>query len=98
MKQVLSIVGQTILLFLAALGGFVAGVAVPSLRVTHVLSRTATTIRTYDYDWIIAVVLVYLIFLLIGVVRKRIQTSWITSTVALVLTIVLVLSFTQIGI
>jgi hypothetical protein len=98
MKQALSVLGQTIVMFLAAVGGFVAGMTVPAIRVTRVISQTSTNIRTYDYDWIFAVVLLYILFLLIGILRKRIRTSWITSTVALALTIAIVLAFTQLGI
>jgi hypothetical protein len=98
MKQIIVIVGQTVLLFLSALGGFLVGMFVPALRVSHEVSRTASNIRTYDLDWLIAVLLVYGVILLIAFFRQTVRTSWLGATIALVLTITIVLLFTQIGV
>jgi NAD/NADP transhydrogenase beta subunit len=98
MKQVLSIAGQTVLLFAAAFAGFLLGMFVPALRLSHEVSRTATSIRTYDLDWLLAVLLVYALILLIAFFRQTVRTTWIGTTVALVLTIAIVMLFTQIGV
>ncbi|MGI4855185.1 MAG: hypothetical protein ACRYF4_14205 [Janthinobacterium lividum] len=98
MKQVLSIIWQAIVLYVAAFAGFIAGMTVPVLRVSRVVSQTASTVRTYDYDWLIAVLLLYVVLLLVGVARKRLRQSWIATTIALVLTVAIVLLFTQLGV
>lgn len=97
MKHALSVLWKSVLLFLAALGGFVAGVAEPRLRVSHVLSQTATNVRTYDFDWLIAVLLVWAILLAIALLRKR-QREAVTAIIALAVVLVLVTAFTQLGI
>jgi hypothetical protein len=97
-KQALSVLWQAVVLFIAAWVGFVAGLAVPSLRITHEVSRTTTNIRTYDLDWIVAVVIVYLLLLGIGALRKRAKDTAITATIALVLVVALLAALTQIGI
>lgn len=98
MKQILSVIWQAVVLYMAAFAGFVAGMTVPALRVSRVVSHTASTVRTYDYDWVIAVLLMYMVLLLIGVARRRIRQSWIATTIALVLTVAVVLLFTQLGV
>jgi uncharacterized membrane protein (DUF2068 family) len=66
--------------------------------VQHVLSQTATTIRTYDFNWMIAVLLVYGVLLLIGALRKRWRGTLLSATLALVVVAAVLLLFTQIGI
>ena len=98
MKQVISVVWRAVVLYLAAFAGFVAGMAVPAVRVSRTLNQTATSVRTYDFDWLIAVLLVYALMLLISASRSRLRQSWPASTIALVLTIAAVLLFTQFGV
>ncbi len=98
MKTVGSVLWRAVVLYLAALAGFAGGVAMPALRVSRTLSHTATSIRTYDYDWLIAVLLVYLLMLVVSTVRRRLRQSWLASTAALVLTAAVVLLFTQLGV
>lgn len=97
MKQLFSIIWQAVLLYLAALVGFVTGVAKPALRVTRVLSRTPATVRTYDFDWVIAVLLVYALLLLVSAARKRVRANWLSTTIALLLVLAGVVLFTQLG-
>jgi hypothetical protein len=98
MRTALAVLGQVLLLFITAMCGFVAGVAVPALRVTRVTSHTALYTRTYDFDWLIAVLLVYAVLLLIGAARKRLRPCAISATIALVITIAVIVLFTQIGV
>jgi uncharacterized membrane protein YwaF len=98
MRTALAVLGQVLLLFVSALCGFMAGAAVPALRVSRVTAHTAIYTRTYDFDWLIAVLLVYVILLLIGAARKRLRSSGISATVALIITIAVIVLFTQIGV
>lgn len=98
MKQILSVVWQAVVLYLAAFLGFVAGMTVPALRISRVVSQTSSSVRTYDYDWLIAVLLMYCLLLLVSVARKRIRTGWIATTIALGITLAVVLLFTRLGI
>jgi hypothetical protein len=98
MKQALTVLWQTIMMVLVAWAGFLVGMFVPALRVSRVVGHTTISVRTYDYDWLIAVLLVYLLFLAVGAARKRLQETAITATSALVITIALLALFTQIGV
>ena len=98
MKLVLAVVWQAILLFVAAFVGFVAGMTIPAIRLQRVLLETPTHTRTYDFNWIVAVVLVYALLLLIGVLRKRFRETLISATIALVIAAGTLALFTQIGI
>jgi TRAP-type C4-dicarboxylate transport system permease large subunit len=98
MKLALAVVWQSIVLFVAAWCGFLAGMFVPSIRIQHVLIHTATELKTYDYNWIVALVVVYLLLLLIGMARKRFRETAIAATIALVLVAVVLALGTQIGI
>lgn len=98
MRQVTAIILQSVLLFIAALLGFAVGISVPSLRVYRELSHTATNTRTYDFDWVIAVLLVYVLLLVIGVVRKRLRRTALTATIALMVVVAGIFLFTQLGI
>lgn len=98
LKRVFSILGQSVAMFVAAFAGmlFLRRLA-PSLHVVHVLSQDGFLRRQYEFDWMIAVFCVYVLFLAIGLGFRRIRTSWITSTAALVLTVVVLVVFTKIG-
>lgn len=98
MKQLISVLWQVIVLFAAALTGFVIGLLKPALRVTHVLSQTATNLRTYDFDWLIAAVLVYLLLLALHAARGRLRQGGLAATIALLLTIAGIVLLTHIGI
>ncbi len=98
MKHLIAIVWQSILLSFAAFVGFLVGISVPSLRVYRVISHTLTNIRTYDFDWLIAVLLVYFLLLLTAVIRKRLRITAATATIALIIVVVGVVLFTQLGI
>ena len=97
MKTTLSVFWKAAVLYAAALIGFAVGITVPALRVSRVMSRTAMYIRTYDFDWLIAVLLVWAILALTGLARRRSHET-ATATVALVLVIMIVTLFTQLGI
>ncbi len=96
MKFVLSVVWKAVLLYLAALAGFVLGMAVPALRVYRVLSQSAANVRTYDFDWLIAVLLVWAVLLLVALLRKRPREA-ATATVALLIVLAIVTLGTQLG-
>ena len=98
MRTALAVLGQTLLLFVTALGGFMVGAAVPALRISRVTAHTALYTRTYDFDWLIAVLLVYAALVAYGVMRKRIKTCATSATIALVITVVIIVFFTQIGV
>ena len=97
MRQAFAVVWQSVLLLVAALAGFAVGISVPSLRVYRELSHTANNIRTYDFDWLIAVLLVYLLMLVIGAARKRLRSTATTATIALVIVVACIALFTQLG-
>lgn len=96
MRIALSTLGQTLLLLLSGFAGFLAGVAVPALRLPYEVARTASYVRTFDFDWVVAVLLVYAL-LLFSAARHRARTGWLPSTLALVLTLAILLLFTRLG-
>lgn len=98
MKHVIAVVWQAVLLYLAALVGFAVGISVPALRVSRVVSQTATNVRTYDFDWLIAALLMYAVLLLIGAARRRVRGTAATASVALILVIGAIALFTQLGV
>ena len=98
MRQVFAVIWQSVLLFIAALVGFAVGMSVPSLRIYRELSHTETNIRTYDFDWLIAVLLVYVFLLLVGGLRKRLRGTAISATIALVVVVGIIILFTQLGV
>ncbi|AFL90119.1 hypothetical protein Terro_3911 [Terriglobus roseus DSM 18391] len=98
MRTALAVLGQTLLMFVAALGGFMVGAAVPALRISRVTAHTDLYTRTYDFDWLIAVLLVYAALIAYGIMRKRTKTCAISATIALVITVAIVVFFTQIGV
>ena len=98
MKRALSILGQSILLFFAAFAGMLfLGKLVPSLHVVHVVSQQGFMRRQYEFDWLLSTSCVYALFLLTGLLTRRIRTSWIASTAAFVLTVFVIAVFTKIG-
>ena len=98
MKRALSILGQSLLLFFAAFAGMLfLGKLVPSLHLVHVVSQQGFLRRQYEFDWLLSVSFVYLLFILIGLLTRRLRTSWIASTAAFVLTIFVIVVFTKIG-
>jgi hypothetical protein len=98
MKHVIAVLWQTGLLMVTAFAGFIAGMIVPSIRIQRVMSQSATHIRTYDFNWIIAVLLVFVVLLLVGAIMKRFREMAITAIIALVITVAGLALFTQIGI
>ena len=98
MKQVIAILWQAVVLYAAAFAGFLLGLAVPALRVSRVLSHTLTVERTYDFDWLIAVGVVYVLLLDVAAIRGRFRQGWIATTIALVLVLLVVTFFTQLGV
>lgn len=98
MRQVIAVVWQSVFLYLAALLGFAIGISVPALRVSREVSHTATNIRTYDFDWLIAVLLAYAFLLLIAAARKRLRDTAITATIAMAVVVAGIALFTHLGI
>jgi len=99
MKRALSILGQTLLLLLTAIIG---GVVLPSLHLSPLHAARALSLgpngqRIYEFDWLFLTLALYAVFLLIGLIVKRLRTSWINSTAALVLTILIIGLFTKLG-
>ena len=94
----MAVVWQAVVLYAAAFAGVLVGLAVPALRVSRMLSHTATTVRTYDFDWLIAVAVVYVLLLGVASLRGRVRQAGIPTTVALVLVLILVVMFTQLGV
>lgn len=98
MKRALSILGQSLLLFLAAFAGMLfLGKLIPSLHLVHVVSQQGFLRRQYEFDWLLSVSFVYVLFLLIGLVTRRLRSSWIASTAAFFLTVFVIVVFTKIG-
>ena len=98
MKRTLSTLGQMLVLFLAAIAGMLfLGKLAPSLHLVHVVSQSGFLRRQYEFDWLVSASFVYLLFLLLGLLTRRIRTSWIASTAAFVLTVVVIALFTKIG-
>lgn len=93
MKRALSIAGQTVLLLLTA----VAGMLSHPFHLVRVLSQQGYLRRQYEFDWLLSVGLAYLLFLLAGLITRRIRTSWVGTTAALVITVGIVVLFTKIG-
>ena len=86
------------MLFLAAFIGFAVGAMVPALRVSRVVHQTAAEMQTYDFNWLIAVLLVYAVLLLVATARKRFRPGALHATIALILSMAMVLLLTRFGI
>ena len=93
MKRALSILGQAVLFFLTAL----AGMLWRPFHVTHVIAQQGYTRRQYEFDWLLCDGILYLVLLLIWLIARRIRTGWISTTVAFVLTVLVIALFTKIG-
>ncbi len=93
MKRVFAVLGQIILFFITAL----AGMLWRPFHMTHVIAQEGYTRRQYEFDWLLCDGILYLVLLLIGLIARRIRTSWISTTVAFVLTALVIALFTKIG-
>ena len=99
MKRILSIVGQTIVMILAAFTGMLfLGKLVPQLHVVHVVSQQGFTRRQYEFDWLLSVFFIAIVFLLFGLILPKTRRSaWLSTVIAFVLTVALLAIFTHIG-
>ena len=61
------------------------------------IAQEGYTRRQYEFDWLLCDGILYLVLLLVGLVARRIRTSWISTTVAFVLTVLVIALFTKIG-
>ena len=93
MKRALAILGQMILYFVTAF----AGMLWRPFHVTHVIAQQGYTRRQYEFDWLLCDGVLLLALLVIGIVARRIRTSWISTTVAFGLTLLILVLFTSIG-
>ncbi|WP_419805364.1 hypothetical protein [Terriglobus sp.] len=93
MKRALAVLGQMVLFFLTAL----AGMLWRPFRVTHVIAQQGYTRRQYEFDWLLCDGILLLVLLLIGIITRRIRTSWISTAVAFALTVLVIVLFTKIG-
>jgi hypothetical protein len=84
MKRVLAGLLQFFLLLLAFLVGSVA----PAFGVIPSLEWPIHPGRVFVYDGVLLMLALYVLFLLIGAIRKRLRIAWPTSTVALVAALV----------
>jgi uncharacterized BrkB/YihY/UPF0761 family membrane protein len=84
MKRILAGFLQFLLLLVVFLVGSVA----PAFGIMPSLEWTIHPGRVFVYNGLLLMLVVYLLFLLIAVVRKRTRLAWPTSTVALVLALV----------
>jgi hypothetical protein len=85
MKRVLAGLLQFVLLLVTFLVGSVA----PAFGVMPYWQWTLGSGRVFVYNGLVLMLALYGLFLLIGVLRKRLRIAWPTSTVALVLALVL---------
>ena len=93
MKRAVAVLGQSILFFLVA----VVGMLWRPLHVTHVIAQQGYTRRQYEFDWLLCDGVLCLLLLLIGLIARRIRSGWISTTVAFVLTVLVIVLFTRIG-
>lgn len=93
MKRALSILGQAILFYLTAL----VGMLWRPFHVTHVIMQQGYTRRQYEFDWLLCDGILYLALLLVWLITRRIRTAWIGTTIAFVLTLLVIALFTKIG-
>lgn len=93
MKRLLSILGQSVLFFLTA----IAGMLWRPFHVTHVIAQEGYVRRQYEFDWLLCDGILYLALLLIWLLARRIRTGWLSTTVAFVLTVLVIAVFTKIG-
>ena len=93
MKRALAVVGQMILFFLTA----IAGMLWRPFHLTHVIAQEGYIRRQYEFDWLVCDGILFLVLLVIGLIARRVRTSWISTTVAFVLTVLVIVLFTKIG-
>lgn len=93
MKRALATIAQMILFFTTA----IAGMLWRPFHVTHVIAQQGYTRRQYEFDWLLCDSVLYLVLLLISLVARRIRTGWISTTVAFVVTVLIIAVFTKIG-
>lgn len=93
MKPAFAVLGQMVLFFLTA----IAGMLWRPFHLTHVIAQEGYTRRQYEFDWLLCDGILFLVLLLIGVLTRRIRTTWISTTVAFVLTLLVIALFTRIG-
>lgn len=93
MKRALAVLGQIILFFLTA----ILGMLWRPFHVTHVIAQEGYLRRQYEFDWLLCDGVLFLVLLLIGLIARRIRTSWVSTTVAFVLTALVIVLFTKIG-
>ena len=93
MKRALAVLGQMVLFFITA----IAGMFWRPFHVTHVIAQQGYTRRQYEFDWLLCDGILFLVLLLIGLVARRIRTTWIGTAVAFVLTVLVIVLFTKIG-
>ena len=97
MRHLLSFLLNLALLLTAAITGFFAGALSPSLHLTRVISQTATSVQTYDFSWLAATVLMYLLLLAISAMRGRLRQHSVRTTAAFVAVVLCLAIFTRIG-
>ncbi len=99
LKRILSITGQLFVMVLAAFAGMLfLGKLVPGLHVVHVISQQGFTRRQYEFDWLLSVGFVAVLFLLLGLISpKSRRTAWLSTVIAFAITVALLALFTHIG-
>ena len=75
----------TILQFFLFLIVFAAGSFVPPFHLEHVLGNSATGTRVFVADGAVLMVALYLLILVVELIRKRIATAALWTTLALIL-------------
>lgn len=85
MKKALAVLGETILMLIV---GFAVMLRRP-FHVTVVLSRMENSVRQFDVDWVIGVLIVAVVIALIGALLKRFRMFAQPLAIALALTLVL---------
>ena len=87
MKRAIAIILETILFLFVFLAGSLL-VAVPA---AHLPNWTVSVSATcyFVLDGLVLMVVLYVLFLLIGVARRRLRSAVLTSTVAVVLALIL---------
>ncbi len=86
MKNVLFVVVE-FLLFLVVF--FLGSVILPGAGVLPVMSTAAGAGKIFVYDGVLLLLALYVFFLLVAVLRKRIFIAWQNPTIAAVLALVL---------
>ena len=78
-----------LLQFFLLLVVFLIGSIAPAFGVIPSLEWPIHPGRVFVYDGLLLMLALYVLFLLIGLLRKRIRTAGVTSTVAMVLALIL---------